>query len=841
MELEKKMKLDLKEKYFEDTYGLDYVVDKLWSLYNILCLQKERENADIHIPLLEGSHFAIVGSRGSGKTMIGDIIARLLHDFGIRESEESIHLNAREITEAFYANGEEGIESLFNKRNGNTIVIENFQNVVLDLDYDKVKGRRICVCLDKVLQKKKDVLSIIFTMDQDAYSFIQSIDTDFVDNFYEVIEIEPYSIQSLLKIAEKIAYEKGLLLQEEAEKTLFYKLDQNYRSESFLNAISIKRYIDEAVKKMAERYYSVEQKDEMALAELKTEDFETEFQEETLEELLAELDGMTGLENVKKVVHDMVSRVKNNKLARESNAESVTEVGSMHLLFTGNPGTGKTTVARMIGKIYQQLGVLARGHHTIECTRSGIVGRYQGHTAELVQKRFLEAEGGVLFIDEAYSICRDDGDTFGQEAVDELTPQIENHRNDTMVILAGYSDPMDQFLDKNEGLRSRFNVRVEFEDYTQEEMVSIFYGMVKKSGKKLEEGTEELVKQLINEKSKVPDFGNARGVRNVYESVLAEQSNRIQKIISKEKDLTNITKEVFDCIRREDIQAILSRKMPGEKTLDELLQDLNAMPGLQEAKQVVMNQINRLSYQKLMKERGLHYSDKQGTMHMLFKGNAGTGKTTMARIIAQIYQKLGILKKNTLYEVKRADLVGRYQGESAQKTLKVIDKAEGGILFIDEAYDLVNSEHDSFGMEALNSLVADLENRRDNMIVIMAGYGDDLDKLMEINQGLESRFPNHVYFEDYSTDELVDIFFSMLKTWNKEGVRIEEGVEEDVRRLIEKRKAEKSNFGNARGVRNVIEAVQRNMEARVVQEIKSGKILSDEELTMIKKPDLTIV
>lgn len=628
------LKEELRKEYFADTYGLDYVVDKLWSLYSVLRLQEDREEKGIMDPLIESSHFMIVGARGTGKTMIGSIIARLLCDYGIRGVEDEIFMQAREILQAFYTNNEAAIEKLIDRVEDNrTLIIENFQNIFLDLDYEEVKGRRICVCLDQILKRKKDTLSVVVTMDKEAQSFIQKIDADFFDNIYDVIELQPYSIESLLKIAEKIAYDKGLLLREIAEKSLFYKIDQNYRSDTFMNAISIRRYLDEAVKKMAERYYKMEEKKENALVELLPEDFEMNIEEESLDELLAELDNMTGLREVKKTVYEMVNSVRTNKHKREANANSSSELGTMHLIFTGNPGTGKTTVARMIGKIYQQLGVLPRGHHTVECTRSRLIGQYLGETAKLVQQRFLEAEGGVLFLDEAHAICRDDQDSFGQEAVDELTPQIENHRKDTMVILAGYPGDMDKFLEKNEGLRSRFHMRVRFEDYTVDEMISIFCCMVKKDGRELAPGTENSVKRLITVKSKIPDFGNARGVRNVYEEVLIKQSNRIQKMIEQEE---KVGKELFDMICQEDIEAVLAEKLPGEKTLEELLEEMTIMPGLQQAKKVVYDQISGLQYLKIMKERNLPVKDNQGTMHMLFKGNAGTGKTTMARIIAQI-------------------------------------------------------------------------------------------------------------------------------------------------------------------------------------------------------------
>lgn len=163
------------------------------------------------------------------------------------------------------------------------------------------------------------------------------------------------------------------------------------------------------------------------------------------------------------------------------------------MIFAGNPGTGKTTVARMIGKIYQQLGILPRGHRTIECTRSDLVGKYLGHTAALVKQKFHEAEGSVLFIDEAYSICRDDNDQFGMEAVHELTAQLENHRNSVLVILVGYNNQINDFLEKNPGLKSRFNTWINFEDYSEEDMVKIFKGMISKSQKKLADKTDELI------------------------------------------------------------------------------------------------------------------------------------------------------------------------------------------------------------------------------------------------------------------------------------------------------------------------------------------------------------
>lgn len=202
------------------------------------------------------------------------------------------------------------------------------------------------------------------------------------------------------------------------------------------------------------------------------------------------------------------------------------------MVFRGNAGTGKTTVARILAGIYNTLGLLPDGDTFIECGRSDLVGQYQGHTAAKVKEVVNRALGGVLFIDEAYSLCRDSQDSFGREAVDALVADMENHRKELMVILAGYSDDMDAFFSVNQGLASRVPTSLTFEDYTLDELFQIFCGIVKSKGFCLVPETEETIRTIIAQRSQAKDFGNARGVRNIAEHIIETHNTRIGAILS---------------------------------------------------------------------------------------------------------------------------------------------------------------------------------------------------------------------------------------------------------------------------------------------------------------------
>ena len=260
---------------------------------------------------------------------------------------------------------------------------------------------------------------------------------------------------------------------------------------------------------------------------------------EDMKDLLAELDGYIGLQTVKEEVHNLINMASVYQLRRQHDLPT-TDM-SLHLVFTGNPDTGKTMMARMMARIYRSLDILSRGQ-LVEVDRSGLVAGYVGQTAIKTQKVIEKAMGGVLFIDEAYALNGRSENDFGQEAIDTILKAMEDHRDDLVVIVAGYTDLMDRFIHSNPGLESRFNRFLLFDDYTTDEMVEIFRMQCKKGCYQLTEEAQPLIRDYIAEESADDSFGNARGVRNLFEHVLVAQNNRLATMekITRE-DLMTIT------------------------------------------------------------------------------------------------------------------------------------------------------------------------------------------------------------------------------------------------------------------------------------------------------------
>ena len=275
---------------------------------------------------------------------------------------------------------------------------------------------------------------------------------------------------------------------------------------------------------------------------------------ETIEELRAELDSYIGLANIKKEVNNLINMVTVYQMRREHDLP--TPDMALHMVFSGNPGTGKTMIARLMARIYKTLGILSKGQ-LVEVDRSGLVAGYVGQTATKTSEVIEKAKGGVLFIDEAYSLNSASENDFGQEAIDTILKAMEDNRDDLIVIVAGYDGLMDRFIHSNPGLESRFNRYLHFDDYNLDEMMGIFELQCRKGCYELDDDAREAVRAFISEENTNSiSFGNARGVRNIFEKVLVNQANRLAAMenVTRE-DLMRITKEDVDMARGIDPNA----------------------------------------------------------------------------------------------------------------------------------------------------------------------------------------------------------------------------------------------------------------------------------------------
>ena len=287
---------------------------------------------------------------------------------------------------------------------------------------------------------------------------------------------------------------------------------------------------------------------------------------EKIEDLKAELNELIGLSGVKREVNNLINIVTIYNLRRQNNLKTVDM--SLHMVFSGNPGTGKTMIARLMSRIYKSLGMLKKGH-LVEVDRSGLVAGYVGQTATKTSAVIEKALGGVLFIDEAYALNNKSENDFGQEAIDTLLKAMEDHRDDLVVIVAGYDGLMDQFIHSNPGLESRFNRYLHFDDYSIDEMLDILDLQLKKGQYQLTEDARVAVKDYITAANTSSiAFGNARGVRNIFEHLLVAQANRLTED-------ADITKDDLMTITAEDVQAARNadeKMAAAEKAQEELIQ-----------------------------------------------------------------------------------------------------------------------------------------------------------------------------------------------------------------------------------------------------------------------------
>ena len=548
-------------------------------------------------------------------------------------------------------------------------------------------------------------------------------------------------------------------------------------------------------------------------------------EERSVEDILKDLDKYIGMDEVKSAVREIAYAVKNS-VERAERGLGEQEKMSMHIILTGNPGTGKTTIARKLGEILAAIGYLDSGH-VVEVDRAKMVSPYQGETPKVVDRLCDKAMGGILFVDEAYTLApvsqAGDRDNQGAQALEKLMKRMEDDRGKFVVIAAGYRTEMDNLFRINPGFRSRFNYFLNIEDYTPDQLYEIMLVFAKEKKYLFSEQAEALTKKMITElyNSRDKDFANGRTMRSLFDQICKKQAQRLQG-----QSISTMSNEELMTIEDQDIPY----EAPQAVDYTECLKKLDGLVGLGGVKKEISN---LAAYLNLQIKRG-ETNTFQGK-HYVFTGNPGTGKTTVARIMADVFKTLGIVSRGQLVEADRAKLVAGYSGQTAIKTNQLVDQAMGGVLFIDEAYTLKSNDGDSFGAEAIDTLLKRLEDDRGKFICIVAGYTDQMHDFIDTNPGLKSRFTQTIHFDDYTPDELTQIFINLAKGKN---FTIDEDTEAAIHREFEQLYLRRDkNFGNAREARRIFDGAVERQSQRLVK-LMSDPGFQEADMYKLTKEDL---
>jgi len=766
-------------------------------------LRQDRQTQNIWLNI----NAIIIGETGTGKTVIPQILSEYLTYQGIIKKP---HLKVIDAVD--YGRFVEKWDQNIKEARGGILFFDNVQKLLPDSYAKNVNPLdKLFIEMDKW---NNDPIVILAGLPGGFEEFLEN-NPAVKSRFKYLFRLPPLSIEEIYELTLRTLRERYAIngLSQSAKEKLMRQLKYEAKSkdESFRNA-------HHARQKAEDLFTAYISHSPVVPGEIQEEDIHGYVPPvKTLEDILSELDDFIGMNEVKQVIREIAWEVQAN-VRRRSLGLGNEEKQSLHIVLTGNPGTGKTSIARKFGEIFEAIGYL-ESSHVEEVDRSKMVSQYVGETPKVVDKLCDRAMGGILFIDEAYTLApqNESGtkDEQGLQALEKLMKRMEDDRGNFVVIAAGYKTEMENLLRANPGMRSRFNRFIHINDYTPEELFEILLVFARKKNYRFSEEAAEIARQAISQMYEKRDknFANAREVRTLFEKICTRQAERINHLPIQEQ-----THDILQTIQAEDI--------PFEKTIKvdytDCLKGLQSLIGLENVKEEISSIATHINMQV---KRGSTLSLQQQGNHYIFTGNPGTGKTTVARIMADVFRSLGVVKEGQLIEADRSSMVAGFAGQTAIKTNQLIDKALGGVLFIDEAYTICSGENDTYGKEALDTLLKRLEDDRGRFICIVAGYTKEMHTFIEANPGLKSRFTKTIHFEDYTPTELQQIFIRLA---TKNNFKMTAETQSALLHHFEKVYATRTTgFGNARDVRSLFEQSTTNQSKRLIEIMNSPGFTQD--------------
>ena len=770
--------------------GLDEVKKQLKTIvdtYTYLRSRKDIANVRISVNAI------VIGETGTGKTALAEILRDYFYQHKIIEKPKLTMVDAVDY-QRFVDKWDDNIK----KAKDGILFFDNVQKLLPDKYSNQVNPLdKLFVEMDKW---EDNPIVIISGLTKGLEDFLES-NPAVANRFKYTFRMPTPGYQELTDICKlNLRIKYGITeFSEEADSQLlrFFKYQVKIKDETFGNGHLATKTSEDIFTQFISRGADARQVEKSDIKGYVPE-------ERSVEDILKDLDTYIGMDEVKAAVKEMAYSVQ-NAMQRAQRGLGEQEKMSMHIILTGNPGTGKTTIARKLGEILAAIGYLDSGH-VVEVDRAKMVSQYQGETPKVVDALCDKAKGGILFVDEAYTLApvsaSGDRDAQGAQALEKLMKRMEDDRGQFIVIAAGYRTEMENLFRVNPGFRSRFNYFLDIKDYSPAELYQIMQVFAKQKKYIFSPEAEALTNKMITEmyNSRDKDFANGRTMRTLFDQICKKQAQRLQGV-----DISSMSNEELMTIKQEDVPY----EAPKSVNVGDCLKKLDGLVGLGGVKKEISN---LTAFLNLQIRRG-ETNTFQGK-HYVFTGNPGTGKTTVARIMADIFKTLGVVSRGQLVEADRAKLVAGYSGQTAIKTNQLVDQALGGVLFIDEAYTLKSSDGDTFGAEAIDTLLKRLEDDRGKFICIVAGYTDQMHDFIDTNPGLKSRFTQTIHFDDYTPDELTEIFLHLAEGKN---FTVDEDTHAAIHRQFEQLYLRRDkNFGNAREARRIFnEAVERQSQRLV--------------------------